>query len=165
MNKLKVIPEKIHLAGIRILKSHFEVDPSAVDSPEIIEKIKTGLKSESGFNLEDNYQSFRLFVKIQGYNKKEEKISVRGEYHIDFHFFIDNLKDFITEEADSDQFSVASELGATIAGISYSTSRGIILDRTQTTDFNGVILPVINPHKLLKEDSFTDMGINDHPVS
>lgn len=157
MSKPKVIPEKIHLAGIRILKSHFEVDFDAVDSPTNIQKIKTGLKSASHFNLEDSYQSFRLFVKIQGYDEKEEKVSVRGEYQIDFHFYIDNLKDFITVENDSNRFSVGSELGATIAGISYSTSRGIILDRTQTTDFNGVILPVINPYKLLEEDSFTDM--------
>lgn len=46
-----------------------------------------------------------------------------------------------------------SILGTTLMGIVYSTARGIILERTQGTFFNGVILPVINPNKLIKPKS------------
>ena len=48
-----------------------------------------------------------------------------------------------------EDFSVSAMIGATLAGIAYSTTRGIILDCTQSTDFKGVLLPVINPQQLL----------------
>jgi len=160
MNKKKqrIAPDKIHLTGIRILKSHFEVDTSTMDESSAIHSFQTGLKSESGHNLDDNYQLFSLFVKIQGLDADEKLIGVNAEYHIDFHYFIDNLGDFITKDDKSEEFLLGSDLGATLAGISYSTCRGIILDRTQTTDFNGLILPVINPLKLIEEDTFTEMS-------
>ncbi|UII19275.1 hypothetical protein [Fulvivirga ligni] len=154
MSKVKVEPEKIHLLGIRVLKSVFEADVSLIDSPQPIEKFNAGYRSESGFNLKENYQLFRLFIKIQGLDD-DKSVKIRAEYHIEFHFSIDNLSDFVTHEKNGDGFSVSSMLGATIAGISYSTARGMILDRTQTTDFNGVLLPVINPQKLLEEDTFS----------
>lgn len=162
MSKPKVIPEKIHVQGVRILKSHFEV--SDANTQLEIGSFSMGFKSEAGFNIEDNQHVFSLYIKIKGLNKEEEYIGVSGEYHIDFYYFIENLEEFIHWEEekegmgeDDKNFSVSQVLGATIAGISYSTSRGIILDRTQATDFSGVLLPVINPSLLLTEDSFTDL--------
>jgi hypothetical protein len=160
MAKSKVIPEKISMVGLRITKSRFEVSKSAIDIPNVVEDIKLGCRSESGFNLDENYQLFKLFIKVQGFGKDGEEVRVEGEYHIDFHFIIENLKDFITKESGEDSFSVDSNLGATIAGIAYSTSRGIILDRTQTTDFNGVIIPVINPMSLLSEDTYSELDLS-----
>jgi hypothetical protein len=37
-------------------------------------------------------------------------------------------------------------------GIAFSTARGIVFDRTQGTFFGGVILPVIDPKKLIVEE-------------
>ncbi len=161
MSEPKVVAEKIHLEGVRILKSHFEV--SEINNQSEIDSFSMGFKSEAGFNIQDNQHRFSLFVKIKGLDKKEEYMGVSGEYHIDFYYYIENLEDFIHWEEgkegleNDENFSVSQVLGATIAGISYSTSRGIILDRTQATDFNGVLLPVINPNLLLTEDSFTDL--------
>jgi hypothetical protein len=50
---------------------------------------------------------------------------------------------------------IEEAIGATIAGISYSTSRGIVLERTLGTDFGGIILPVIDPAELIRKDTFT----------
>ena len=82
-------------------------------------------------------------------------MGIEGEYHIEFEYHVENLDDFVTGGESNESKVVENILGATIAGISYSTARGIILNRTQATNFNGVLLPVINPADLLKEDTFT----------
>lgn len=67
---------------------------------------------------------------------------------------VENLDEFMGEnEAETEGFVVSDELGATIAGISYATARGIILDRTHATYFNRVIFPVLNPRDLLANES------------
>lgn len=154
MTKPQVKPELIHLSGLRILKSYFETDLNVDDYPEV-SHFGLGLKSESAFNLEENVVRFRLYTKVKGFNESEEEMNVNGEYLIEFHFVVENLRDFVTE--DNEELEVNAALGGTLAGIAYSTSRGIILDRTQSTDFKGVILPVINPHHLLNEDTFSEM--------
>jgi len=40
-------------------------------------------------------------------------------------------------------------VAASLINISYSTSRGIILEKTQNTFFHGIILPVVDSTKLL----------------
>lgn len=161
MSEQKIIPEKIHLEGVRIMKSHFEVLEQN-DQLEIT-SFAMGFKSEASFDIEEKQNRFRLYVKIKGLNHSQEYIGISGEYHIDFIYYIENLDQFIYWEenegvkAGENEFSVSQTLGATIAGISYSTSRGIILDRTQSTDFNGILLPVIDPNRLLTDDSFSDL--------
>lgn len=44
-------------------------------------------------------------------------------------------------------------LAASLVGLAYSTARGIILERTSGTILNGIIIPVIDPMKLLKGQS------------
>jgi len=43
-------------------------------------------------------------------------------------------------------------LAATLLGIAYSTSRGIIVEKTQNTFLGGIILPCIDPYKVLMEE-------------
>lgn len=150
MGTPKVEPDKIHLQKIRILKADFKVDEDLMDTESGVVHFKVDLKSEPGFNLPDQMMRFRLNVRLTGYDEESEPVGVTGEYCIDFIYMIENLEDFISMEEDGENFGVDEDLGATIAGISYSTARGIILDRTQHTDFNGAILPVINPYELLE---------------
>ena len=41
---------------------------------------------------------------------------------------------------------------AVLLGIAFSAARGIIFERTLGTFFDGVILPVVDPFKVLKAD-------------
>ena len=155
MSKPQVKAELIHLSGFRILKSYFETDFNNEDNPQV-SHFGLGVKSESGFNFEDNAVRFRLFIKIKGFDEEDNEVGVRGEYHLEYYFIIENLNEFVTFK-NSEDYIVDTLIGGTLAGIAYSTSRGIILDRTQSTDFKGVILPVINPQDLLTEDTYTEM--------
>jgi hypothetical protein len=161
----KVIADKIHLIAVKVLKSRFEVHNPNDDHNEIF-NLSTGLKSETAFNFEDKFIRFRLYILIQGLDNDEKKVGIEGEYCIEFEYRVDNLNDFVidgdSKEEDTAVDSkekvqaVDGKLGATIAGISYSTARGIILHRTQATEFNGVLLPVISPGDLLEEDTFSE---------
>lgn len=150
MNKAKVDPNKIHLLAIKILKAHFEVDGDLMDSNIKLGDYKVDLSSTPGFSLEEKLVRFRLNIALSGYDTNGNEIGVKGSYCIDYTFQVENLQEFIYPEEDIKTFSVDDNLVATIAGISYSTSRGIILDRTQATEFNGVLLPVIDPYQLFE---------------
>ena len=151
--KAIVKPELIHLHGIRVIKAHIEMASKLMDEPQEIDGFSVGAKSESGFNLDKNFLRFRLFIKIKGRGKKGKSIPINGEYIIEFHYLIENLKSFA--HFPKDDYMIEEAIGATIAGISYSTSRGIVLERTLGTDFGGIILPVIDPAELIRKDTFT----------
>ena len=149
----KIKPELIHLIGIRVLKSHLEVSDKLMDKPRKIDGFEMGSSSESGFNFDEKLMRFRLRLKLTGHDKSQKPIGIEGEYAIEFNYHIENMDDFLTKKEEQDDYIVGDDLGGTIAGISYSTARGIILERTQGTDFNGIIIPVINPKELLVSES------------
>ncbi|MFT7381115.1 MAG: hypothetical protein ACI9Z3_000997 [Roseivirga sp.] len=149
MSSVKVNPELIHLEGIKILKAHFEVDEELMDAESGMESFKVDLGSSPGFDLENKMVRLRLTINIKGVDGDEKEIGVRGSYCIDFIYMIENLDEYVSWEKSGEAFGVDENLAATISGISYSTARGIILDRTQVTEFKGIILPVIDPYQLL----------------
>lgn len=153
MTKSNINPELIHLIGVRVMKAHMQVTDEFMENPKEVPSFKLGSKSETGFNVEENYLRFRLFIKLEGQNEVNSTLGIEGEYIIEFQYIVDNMRDFISYEENKEDYTVDSQLGATIAGISYSTARGIVLERTNGTYFNGVILPVLNPRELLEEDS------------
>lgn len=128
-----------------------------MNEPKEIHGFNLGTKSQSGFSLKEKLLRFRVYIRLIGYDKERKNIGIEGEYVIEFLYKIENLDDFITHTDKEGEFSVGVDLGATIAGISYSTSRGIVLDRTQGTYFNGVLLPILDPKDLLEIDSFTEI--------
>ena len=150
MSTAIVQPEKIHLQSIRVLKAHFEVAEKLMDVSTGLSHFDVDLNATPEFNLDEDSIRFRLNIIIDGYNEDKIKIEVSGKYCIDTVFKVDNLDEFVKWDEKKENFSVDENIIATIAGISYSTSRGIVLDRTQGTEFKGVILPVINPYDLLK---------------
>ena len=148
----KVDPEKIHLQGIKVLKAHFEVEEELMDKATGLSHFNVDLEGSPAYGFEEKVVRFRLQIAIQGFNKEKKKIGVRGKYCIDSIFYVENLEDFMSTDENKEILGVDKTFAATIAGISYSTSRGIVLDRTQGTEFKGVILPVINPYDLLKKN-------------
>ena len=66
-------------------------------------------------------------------------------------FKVENLIDFLdkVETEDKPRYNIDGGLGSTLVSIAYSTVRGIIFTRTQGTSLGSVILPVIDPKKLM----------------
>jgi len=67
---------------------------------------------------------------------------------------VDDLDDF-KQGVQNGNPVIDGQLVATVMGILYSTARGIILERTRGTFFDGVILPVISPKDLVGPEPST----------
>jgi hypothetical protein len=152
----RIAPDKIHITSIKIFKSNLNVTPEYLEDPVTPEEIKVGYSQESGFYPEENRIRIRLEVQLIALGKEKNELGLNGEYSIEFHFIVENLKEFVikpeNDEKSKKDFEsplLSGVLGGTIMSIAYSTARGIILERTQGTFFDGVILPVINPNDLL----------------
>jgi hypothetical protein len=142
-----VIPEKIHLQDIRVINGN--IDANSDFSVKDLEGYETYYEVTSRVNENENVVRLVISAKFIAIFKKKKPLNVSAEYKVDFLYMIENLKDFLVKEGGTNGILLHGTLGATLAAISYSTLRGIILTRTQGTILQGIILPVINPSDLL----------------
>jgi hypothetical protein len=74
--------------------------------------------------------------------------AIIASFTTEFIFHINNMED-VVQFADDAPAVVQYDMAVTLASVSYSTMRGIVLSRTQGTYLNGIILPIVDPAKLL----------------
>lgn len=144
----KVDPTKILLESISILRA--AIDPSEAYVAAPVVPATTAWNCSTLWNIDHKAGTvmFRMRIDLQGVDKKGADIGLNGYYELGFRFKVTNLKE-LTRKIDG-QDAVDGHLLATIAGIAYSTARGIVMERTAGTFFNGIILPVIDPKQLIR---------------
>lgn len=135
--------EKISIIGVRIISA-------AIDHPSDglfldIKGFKTDVAFTTGFNLEDKLARAELEIKVETDSEQAEK--GRCRYNIHFIYKIDNLDELVSMTADG--LDVSQSLQNTLASVSYSTARGMLINRLQNTVFQDFILPVMNPDQLI----------------
>lgn len=108
-------------------------------------EIKLG--QNTALNIENKNVRIRLNVQIEAMKAETEPIGLSGDYGLEFQIRVENLEEFVTEK--DGIMIIDRKLGNTLIGIVFSTARGIIFERTSSTFFNGVLLPVIDPNTLL----------------
>ncbi|RXP54547.1 hypothetical protein EC396_09195 [Lutibacter sp. HS1-25] len=139
MEKNKIIPAKIHPFKIEIIDSYINdaiTDNDADFDFNVAHKVQ--------HNLEDERIKIQLLINLL--LKTDATIGVK--FNIDFHYKITDLKDHY--ENDANNRPIFSGLFiATILGISFSTARGILFGKLSETKLNNLILPVIDPVKML----------------
>lgn len=143
-----IIPEKIKINSINIIKAQLAPDEGFLESPIKPHSFRFGLGKEIAHHPEEGRYRYRLFFNLTGLNEAEQEIGLSLDYGIEFHFSVENFRDFIKEEEDG-SVKLNADLGATLLGMAYSTARGIVFERTRGTFFDGVILPVLDPYKAL----------------
>ncbi len=148
--KASIIPEKIHLFSINIFKANLDTSDEFLDNPRKVKAFEFGLANELAHNYEKGRARYRLFFTLDGHDAKRKPLGVKVEYGIEFHFQVDNFRDFAREK-ESGEVEIDVTLGATLLSMAYSTARGIVYERTRGTFFDGVVLPVIDPYKALLE--------------
>lgn len=145
----KIIPDLIHLFQVKVYKIAISPTPEYFENPTPPGNFKVSYSQSSAFNFELKNIRIRLEVILDGLDDKDQSIGIQGDFGIEFHFHIDNLEIFI-EETDGIK-KISGILGSTLISIAFSTARGIILERTQNTLLNGIILPIIDPKELIKD--------------
>ena len=145
---IQLIPEKIHIQRIKILAGNITSDPSIKD--ESVENYNVQYAIDDGFNSESKTFRFVLSTRIDALGKEDVDIGISAEYQIEYIFYVENLEYYLIRDDDKvEQFVIHDILIHALLGMVYSTSRGIILGRTQGTSMDGVILPVIDTRALM----------------
>ena len=143
----QVLPDQIHLLSVKILKGNLSAEDS-IDEQEGKEvSFTSDYKIQLGTSIEGNAVRIVFTIILACLNNKKEFIA-SAEYTIEFIFTIQDLQEFIDQS--KDPFIMDNHLVCTLLAIVYSTTRGIVLTRTQGTIMEGIIMPVVNPTTLLE---------------
>ncbi len=142
-----VNPDDINLLKVNLLKLDVDASEKYINSPLESSGLKIEMGHNIAFDFNGNAARYRLFFNFISVNDDQEDIGLSAEIALEFHFKIDNIQHYV--ETKKNQKNVGLPLAASLMNISYATSRGIILEKTQNTFFNGIILPIIDSTKFL----------------
>ncbi len=150
----RVNPNLIHLREIILLESSLESSEEFLKSPVKPLGCEVKVGNLIGGNPDKNNFSTRLEIQLIGQDEQGQALGLKARFLIHFRFEVDNFTDFV-QHRDKEQAILDSKLTLTLLNIAYSTTRGMVLSRTQGTFFDGVILPVIDPAVFLSPVSPT----------
>jgi hypothetical protein len=146
--QIQVVPEKIFIRSIKILGGNITADPSAQIDEFIAYNVEYGISDD--FSFEKKIFRFVLSTRINAIDQNDKYVGITGEYSIEYIFYVDNLEHYIVNKDEPTKGVIIHEiLIHTLLSIVYSTSRGIVLGRTQGTSLDSVILPVIDTKTLM----------------
>jgi hypothetical protein len=133
-------PEKIAIVNFKLLSSQIDI-PATVQANSI-EDFNLKNELDLALNLENQLIRANFIISIIT-QSAETKQEAKATFHLSYIFKIQNIKDFI-----DDNNVINRTLTNVIAGIGFSTSRGILMERLANTVFNKFILPIIDPNQL-----------------
>lgn len=144
MNSLgRVEADKIQILQVYIVKALVE-HPLESDFSSL-KGFDTEVNYKGGFNLREKRVRAELEVRVKTNSEQIEEAT--GLFKLQFIYYVDNLEEL--SKIEDDKLEVSGDLESTLASISYSTARGILLTRFQGTIFQDFYLPIIKPDKLL----------------
>ena len=76
--------------------------------------------------------------------------AITGYFVLDFIFTVDNLAELLLPGEGQAEPVAHPELVLTLAGVAYSTARGILWTRLAGTALDGITLPIIHPGELFQ---------------
>lgn len=152
----KVQADKIHFVDFKILKGQIESSEDFIVNNIKGYDFQLGLVI--GFNIDELLAKSDYTVEIMSKSEGKNKSETKAVFHFMFVFKIDNLKNLT--KGTGKNFQIDILLGNTLASISHSTARGILLTRFQGTSLQNFILPVIDPASLLIENKKSGSTLN-----
>jgi hypothetical protein len=147
----KVIIEDCHLVRVRTLEQNLKMNdellrlPSPPKLTPVVDVTHKSLINKDS-ELINHTLSFRF--KSNVHENDSEPLCI-FELVLDFLFKVSGIKKYIINN-DAVPTEILFELDATLLSIAFSTSRGIIMERTLSTPFRGILIPVIDVAKLLQ---------------
>jgi len=121
------------------------------DNPLISDELENfdfDFETNIAYNSDDKLIKIGIKTIIKAVTKDDKKRKAGGNFYFEFIFEVANLEEFLTKEADEEDLKIDDLLIATLIGLSFSTTRGIIIARSGGTILENAILPVVNPREL-----------------
>ncbi|QED37011.1 hypothetical protein FK178_04480 [Antarcticibacterium arcticum] len=139
-------PEQIKILGYNIIQEQISSPPEFN-----VEAIQYhGFHVDMEVNMEPTEDLLKADLRIEVVTESEggNEEEAQAVFRIVYIIRIGNLANF-TLEHKGDRIVLESELGNYIAAVTYSTSRGILLQRVAGTGLKDFILPVIDTDSIL----------------
>ena len=145
----KIEPSKILILDIKTIQG--QITSEEKENMGVMGGHNFQFELTTGLNPDENVIGLKLKIDIDAIDKEGKSIGITGSYTHEIIFNVQNLNDFldVKEVNGKKEYLIDSIFGATLAGIIYSTVRGIIFTRTQGTSLGVVVLPVIDPQVLV----------------
>lgn len=140
-------PHKIHMITLKTLKGNIDT-PAGIDA-SLIKGHSYEFIVGTGVDIEAKVVGLELTINIIALGKGNEILPIKGSYTHEIQFQVENLDDFLDISEGDGPPVMDGILNGTLTGIAFSTVRGIIFSRTQGTSLGTVILPVIDPKKVM----------------
>lgn len=142
-------PEFISILSVGVYRAMVTSSEEFIDNPVKPDGFEIKLGQNTALDIENKNVRIRLNVQIEAMKAESEPIGLSGDFGLEFQIQVENLEEYVTEK--DGIMIIDRKLGNTLIGIVFSTARGIIYERTSSTFFNGVLLPVIDPNTLLDQ--------------
>lgn len=142
-------PEFISILSVGVYRAIVTSSEEFMDNPVKPDGFEIKLGQNTALDIENKNVRIRLNVQIEAMKAESEPIGLSGDFGLEFQIQVENLEEYVTEK--DGIMIIDRKLGNTLIGIVFSTARGIIYERTSSTFFNGVLLPVIDPNTLLDQ--------------
>lgn len=139
-------PNKVKIRDYKMLKGQVET-PENLAMPTELEYDSEFLLS-LGLHAADKLMRVDLGVEIVARSSSKVELPIKGSFLFVFVYEIENFNELV-EFTEAAVPKVNSSLSVALAGITYSTVRGILMTRLQGTLLEKFIMPVVNPAELL----------------
>lgn len=139
-------PTKVHFSDFKMLKGQVET-PAGLELPADLQFLSDYALS-MGLSADNELLRVDLAVEIKAESPTAEMPAIQGSFHFAFLYQIENL-DELVQLADAKAPQLDYNLSVALAGITYSTVRGMLMTRLQSTLLEKFIMPVVNPADLL----------------
>jgi hypothetical protein len=139
--------EKILLEEIVIVKASLDNDYTSLDQYGRFDGFDVSNKLVVQIDLEQKHIFHQLSIGVRPQVAGKLAAHVQFDITIELYYRVENLEELAVVNADG-AIELDRLLSTTLAGISYSTVRGIVYSRTLGTLMHGCLLPIIKPDQL-----------------
>ncbi len=136
--------------GIKFRFQSYKIIKFEYNEPEgIQDKIQIHFNFNSRIDIDIDKDIISVTIGVDAFTNTEKSSKRVGFIEVQYVFQVLNLKDF---QKNNDGFSLPTPFLTTLIGLSLSTTRGIILIKFSGTILEKIIMPVIDPNKLIPEE-------------
>ena len=132
---------KVNFIQLFVRKSNIDFDSSL--SNDNIYGYEMKLGKDIKYNFDD--KMCRVILDFEFDSSSDDNEKAKAVFSIGIHFKIENMEELCVHSDTG--VTIDMTLPAHLVGMAYSTSRGIVYERLQSTPFKGLLLPVIDPYK------------------
>ncbi len=140
-------PNKLEITDFKITKGEIDA-PFDFDDSAIL-NFETNMLFDASFDADNKFVKADMGFEIESVSDNDQ-LESSAKFDFKFVFHVSNLEELIKQK-NGKIIDINQNLIISIAAISFSTSRGILMTRLQGTAMKDYILPVIAPEKLLEE--------------